>query len=37
VVKGNDTFKVTQQMMRIDEETTHNSVREIDQLDIVVA
>jgi hypothetical protein len=37
MVKGSDTFKVTQQMLRIDEETTHKSVRDIDQLEVVMA
>jgi hypothetical protein len=37
VVKGSDTFKVTQQMLRIDEETTQNPVRDIDQLELVMA
>jgi hypothetical protein len=32
VVKDRDTFKVTQQMLRIDEETTQKPFRDIDQL-----
>jgi hypothetical protein len=37
VVKGSDTFVVTQKMMRVDEETTRKPVGDIDQLELAVA
>jgi hypothetical protein len=37
VVKGSDTFMVTQQMLRVDEETTHKPVGDINQLELVMA
>jgi hypothetical protein len=36
MVKGNDTFKVTLQILRIDQETTQKSIRDIEKLDMVM-
>jgi hypothetical protein len=37
VVKGSDTFLVTQHKLRVEEETTQNLVGDIDQLEFVMA
>ena len=36
MVKGRNTFKFTQHMLRIDEETSHKPFRDIYQLDMVM-